>query len=379
LVGVIAGVALATGGVALAGVSDSPPPTETTTTPTSTAPVSTVTVIAPPATVPAPKPDPAPAHPPAPQPAPAPARPSVSRPTPVQQTTPAGSNVPAAAQGQGQPAAAQRQGTTPAGSKAPAAAQRQSHPRGGHAAADRRQKRPVVHPSRPHVRAHVPTTQARSRSSAVGVPAAASSPQHGRTWLMPTAIAVLALLTLSAAFTASQRAPRPRSAAAAPIDYPGEQLPAPKEEPHAPAATPYVAAAAATAVAEPPLDPPLPEQNESYAPLAETNAVYSCVVTWWRGYLRSQFVAQSWGDADGIWTLVAESPSFSWRSNEPPTRTPAAVAAHLELTKTLDSLGWHRDGGGEKWYDGSFTWEPDAVGDAAQNGASHPTPSIPAT
>ena len=206
LVGVIAGVALATGGVALAGVSDSPPPTETTTTPTSTAPVSTVTVIAPPATVPAPKPDPAPAHPPAPQPAPAPARPSVSRPTPVQQTTPAGSNVPAAAQGQGQPAAAQRQ----------------SHPRGGHAAADRRQKRPVVHPSRPHVRAHVPTTQARSRSSAVGVPAAASSPQHGRTWLMPTAIAVLALLTLSAAFTASQRAPRPRSAAAAPIDYPGE-------------------------------------------------------------------------------------------------------------------------------------------------------------
>ena len=53
-------------------------------------------------------------------------------------------------------------------------------------------------------------------------------------------------------------------------------------------------------------------------------------------------------------TLVAESPPFSWHSSEPPTESPAALAAYATLVETLERLGWEPDGAGETWFGGRF-------------------------
>jgi hypothetical protein len=87
---------------------------------------------------------------------------------------------------------------------------------------------------------------------------------------------------------------------------------------------------------------------------AETVAQQSsCEIEWWRGWVRSQFVACS-SNGSGEKSMIAESPSFSWRGSEPPPETPAAVAAYLELAQKLDSLGWEPDGRGDAWFDARF-------------------------
>jgi hypothetical protein len=79
----------------------------------------------------------------------------------------------------------------------------------------------------------------------------------------------------------------------------------------------------------------------------------SCRIEWWRGWVRSQFVACS-SNGSGHKTLIAESPSFSWRSNEPPPESPTALAAYLELARTLDGHGWEPDSRGDVWFAARF-------------------------
>jgi hypothetical protein len=94
--------------------------------------------------------------------------------------------------------------------------------------------------------------------------------------------------------------------------------------------------------------------------------------------VKSQFVAQHWNASDGVWTPIAESPCFSWRSREPPPESPAAVAAYLELAQTLDRLGWEPDGRGDTWFDTPFRHAENNTPDAVPSETAPPTPTIQA-
>jgi hypothetical protein len=104
----------------------------------------------------------------------------------------------------------------------------------------------------------------------------------------------------------------------------------------------------------------------------------SCQITWWRGYVRSQFVARTWNASTGDWTMIAESPYFSWRSREPPPESPAAVAAYLELAQALDGLGWEPDCSGDTWFDTCFRPAEESVPEPVPSETAPPTPTIQA-
>jgi hypothetical protein len=151
-------------------------------------------------------------------------------------------------------------------------------------------------------------------------------------------------------------------AAAVPVD-PRAEPPSPPavEEPSWAAATPEAAALFAVR-AEPPSPPPVEELPEPPAIPFEVGLLPdSCRITWWRGYVRSQFIARTWNASTDDWMMIAESPYFSWRSSEPPPESPAAVAAYLELAQTLDRLGWEPDGRGDTWFDTPFRRAEDST------------------
>lgn len=79
----------------------------------------------------------------------------------------------------------------------------------------------------------------------------------------------------------------------------------------------------------------------------------SCRIAWWRGYVRSRFYAYE-ENGGGEPKLVAESPLFSWHSNEPPPKSAAALAAYASLLNALEGLGWEPDGRGEDWFSARF-------------------------
>jgi hypothetical protein len=81
-------------------------------------------------------------------------------------------------------------------------------------------------------------------------------------------------------------------------------------------------------------------------------AAERCVIGWWRGYVRSQFLASETGEAGD--TILAESPPFAWRSNKPPPETGEAVAAYRQLLTTLSDLGWEAVEFGPAWYEVEF-------------------------
>ncbi len=95
--------------------------------------------------------------------------------------------------------------------------------------------------------------------------------------------------------------------------------------------------------------PTLQSQNEATAAGLEQ----VCAITWWHGYLRSQFIACT-RDAYGAATVIAGSPFFRWRKKSPPPQQGAAAKALAELLSTLDRLGWQADGGGAHWFEQRF-------------------------
>ena len=174
------------------------------------------------------------------------------------------------------------------------------------------------------------------------VPAAKSS---GNTWIAPAGIVVLLVaIGLVAASRAMRRAGGRSSVPPAVLRLP------PLPPPLLPAA---LAAPAAPAIESEPEPEPAPVAELEPPPVAAPPATGSCRVGWWRGYLRSSFYAYE-RNGDGEMTLVAESPPFSWHSSEPPTESPAALAAYATLVETLEHLGWEPDGAGENWFSGRF-------------------------
>lgn len=88
------------------------------------------------------------------------------------------------------------------------------------------------------------------------------------------------------------------------------------------------------------------------APIAE-EVVERCTVVWWRGYLRSQFLAVTPGAEDVA--IVAESPMFNWRSRlPPPPDDPAAQRAHEHLTSLLSARGCTPESTGPEWFEATF-------------------------
>ena len=83
-----------------------------------------------------------------------------------------------------------------------------------------------------------------------------------------------------------------------------------------------------------------------------------CEVRWWRGHVKSQFLAVE-TEADGGEATVASSPSFRWRQSAPPREWPAAAAALRALVEALEREGWTIAGRGEEWFAVRFRIELD--------------------
>ncbi len=77
-----------------------------------------------------------------------------------------------------------------------------------------------------------------------------------------------------------------------------------------------------------------------------------CEITAWRGYAKWRFYGRI-DTADGEVALV-ESRPFRAPGSTAPEATPAAEAAHSELLARLESEGWLRVDGGERWFELSF-------------------------
>jgi hypothetical protein len=142
---------------------------------------------------------------------------------------------------------------------------------------------------------------------------------------------------------------------------------------------PEAATPVAAQEAEPPSPPPREELPQPAAMLSAVAGLPdSCRITWWRGYVRSQFLALTHNGANGDTTMIAESPYFSWRSGEPPPARPNAVAAYLALIQTLDGLGWEPEGRGEPWFNTRFRRVKDSTPETVASETARPTPSIQA-
>lgn len=85
------------------------------------------------------------------------------------------------------------------------------------------------------------------------------------------------------------------------------------------------------------------------SPIRTPTAEKQCAIAWWRGYVRSQFLASETNGAGH--TVVAESPAFAWRARTPPPETDEAVAAHRQLMATLSELGWEAVHFGPAWFE----------------------------
>ena len=361
----LAGAALAASGVAVAGISDSPPTTPSTSTSTSTDPVSTVTLLPPPKTTPSPRPDPFPTQ--THKSAPRPTAPPTTKPSPA----PAPTNRPLAPTAA--PAAA------PTSSTGPAASTKRLRARNTHTTR-RHETRNAI---KPHSGAATHAPRKRTpESPATPHPTAAAplgnaAPNGNSHWIALSAVAAFALLLLAAGLATTVKDMRKTPAMVADVAVRPQARPSgsPKASPQAPEAStvpvaPRAEQWAAVALAE--------AENSPSTPAESTVSPDSCQIIWWRGYLRSRFVAEAWDETDGIWTLIAESTSFSWRSGEPPPKSPSARAAYSELVQLLDDRGWEPDGSGDAWFEMRFRHAADSTSHAALNDPSPSTSSIPA-
>lgn len=108
---------------------------------------------------------------------------------------------------------------------------------------------------------------------------------------------------------------------------------------------------------EPVVSPIVESQDQAEAPLEDDFVdlpVYDdrCEITAWRGYAKWRFYGRI-DTADGEVALV-ESRPFRAPGSAGPEPTPAAEAAHSELTARLESEGWVRVDGGAQWFELTF-------------------------
>lgn len=96
----------------------------------------------------------------------------------------------------------------------------------------------------------------------------------------------------------------------------------------------------------PPPPPPPPRSAVPKPARTAGPAWESCEIDWWRGYVKSQFVARR---LDG--SPIAVSPFFAWRRSEPPPSTGEAERAFEVLLEELHEHGWRLDSTGAEWFD----------------------------
>jgi hypothetical protein len=77
-----------------------------------------------------------------------------------------------------------------------------------------------------------------------------------------------------------------------------------------------------------------------------------CEVTAWRGYAKWRFYARINSGAAEV--ALLESRPFRAPGSASPEPTPAAKAAYTELSARLESEGWQRVDGGERWFESAF-------------------------
>jgi hypothetical protein len=75
-----------------------------------------------------------------------------------------------------------------------------------------------------------------------------------------------------------------------------------------------------------------------------------CEIVWWRGYIKSEFIAHAIGADRGEYE-VARSRQFWWRKAEPPPADhKGAQGAHEALVAKLLGAGWEPLGQATPWY-----------------------------
>jgi hypothetical protein len=84
-----------------------------------------------------------------------------------------------------------------------------------------------------------------------------------------------------------------------------------------------------------------------------------CRIFYWRGYLKSQFVAVT--ERDGKSVALFASPFFRTRGDAPPTDDVRARRAHAVLREELAQEGWQLASLGDAWYEGTFRRGPSAL------------------
>ena len=337
--------ALSSAGAAHATASDSP----TTTTTTNGPPVSTVTLLPPPATttkLPAARPDPAPAS------RPAHTTTGPARVTPVRRVNTA--SLPPAQHAVTVPAhtAAKAQRLAAEKLAKRLAAKRLSKRLEAKRLAAKKlaaKKHPVHHPAPKPVQSAPPV---------VTTPTA----NHGSSIYLIVGVVALVVLLAALALAAGVRARRqriPEAPIALAPSVEGASLPAPPvaETPHAPITLAPPVAITAPAIPQTPPTPaeviaPLAVEAAPHAAFTLTPIAEHCEIDWWRGYVRSCFVARTNGSGPN--GLIAESPPFRWRASSPPPERHDLVAAYRTLEQQLESLGWEADGCGDDWYQGRF-------------------------
>jgi hypothetical protein len=83
-----------------------------------------------------------------------------------------------------------------------------------------------------------------------------------------------------------------------------------------------------------------------------------CTVRWWRGYVKSQFIAEA-KDSAGRVRVVGQSPEFWWRRPEPPPRSGPALDAHKSLLASLERDGWETPGQPVGPWFAATLWRPE--------------------
>jgi hypothetical protein len=84
----------------------------------------------------------------------------------------------------------------------------------------------------------------------------------------------------------------------------------------------------------------------------------SCQIRLWRGYRKSEFVAE-FDVPDALGAREHRSPAFRWSRPEPPPREREDVrAAYADLVARLRALGWEESGPAHPWYAQTFRPRP---------------------